>query len=180
MTDAAVDIKKSDILLENLIPKCENSIKALNELVNKAENHVKEKVHQNGSLDSKLLEKEQFVCHGFAWLKTYNIALGFEPIGHKHKRGDGKTPEGLYYINKKLHNSDFHIALQISYPNKWDKRKAKINSNNPGGLIMIHGQSKNLELNTEDWTNGCIAVTNEEIEEINKLVELKTPVYISK
>jgi murein L,D-transpeptidase YafK len=113
-------------------------------------------------------------------IKTYNIALGFEPIGHKHKRGDGKTPEGLYYINKKLHNSDFHIALQISYPNKWDKRKAKINSNNPGGLIMIHGQSKNLELNTEDWTNGCIAVTNEEIEEINKLVELKTPVYISK
>ena len=75
MTDAAVDIKKSDILLENLISKCENSIKALNELVNKAENHVKEKVHQNGSLDSKLLEKEQFVCHGFAWLKTYNIAL---------------------------------------------------------------------------------------------------------
>ena len=113
-------------------------------------------------------------------IKTYNIALGFEPIGHKHKRGDGKTPEGLYYINKKLHNSDFHIALQISYPNKWDKRKAKINSNNPGGLIMIHGQSKNLELNREDWTNGCIAVTNEEIEEINKLVELKTPVYISK
>ena len=81
---------------------------------------------------------------------------------------------------QKLHDSDFHIALQISYPNKWDKRKAKINSHNPGGLIMIHGQSKNLELNTEDWTNGCIAVTNEEIEEINKLVELKTPVYISK
>ena len=75
MTDAAVDIKRSNILLENLIPKCENSINALNELVKKAEIHVKNKVHQNGSLDSKLLEKEQFICHGFAWLKTYNIAL---------------------------------------------------------------------------------------------------------
>ena len=75
MTDAAVDIKKSNILLENLITKCENSSKALDELVNKAEVHVKEKVYNNGSLDSKLLEKEQFICHGFAWLKTYNIAL---------------------------------------------------------------------------------------------------------
>ena len=75
MTDAAVDIKRSNILLENLIPKSENSINALNELVKKAEIHVKNKVHQNGSLDSKLLEKEQFICHGFAWLKTYNIAL---------------------------------------------------------------------------------------------------------
>ena len=75
MTDAAVDMKKSNNLLENLITKCENSIKALDELVNKAEAHVKKKIHNKGSLDTKLLEKEQFICHGFAWLKTYNIAL---------------------------------------------------------------------------------------------------------
>ena len=75
MADAAVDIKKSNILLDNLFLKCENSSKVLDELVNKAEVHVKEKVFHEGSLDTKLLEKEQFVCHGFAWLKTYNISL---------------------------------------------------------------------------------------------------------
>ena len=75
MADVAVDIKKSNCLLENLIVKCENSSKALNELVDKAEKHVKAKVYQNGSLDINLLEKEQFISHGFAWLKTYNIAL---------------------------------------------------------------------------------------------------------
>ena len=75
MTDAAVNIKKGNILLDDLFLKCENSIKNLNELVNKAEVHVKKKIHNKGSLDTKLLEKEQFICHGFAWLKTYNIAL---------------------------------------------------------------------------------------------------------
>ena len=75
MTDAVVNIKKGNILLDDLFLKCENSIKALNELVNKAEAHIKKKIHNKGSLDTKLLEKEQFICHGFAWLKTYNIAL---------------------------------------------------------------------------------------------------------
>ena len=114
-------------------------------------------------------------------VKTYNIDLGFEPIGHKQKRGDGKTPEGLYYINKKLFDSDFHIALQISYPNKWDLRKSKINRTYPGGSIMIHGKPNDKDLvERSDWTNGCIAVTNSQIEEINKMVKLKTPIYIKK
>ena len=75
MTDVAVDIKKNNILLNNIFQKCENSLKALNELVNKAKTSVKQKVIKDNSLDSNLLEKEQFICHGFAWLKTYNIAL---------------------------------------------------------------------------------------------------------
>ena len=75
MTDAAVDIKKKNILLNNIFQKCENSLKALNKLVNKAKTSVKQKVIKDNSLDSNLLEKEQFICHGFAWLKTYNIAL---------------------------------------------------------------------------------------------------------
>ncbi len=70
-----MNIKKGNILLDDLFLKCENSIKALDELVNKAKAHVKEKIYNKGSLDTKLLEKEQFICHGFAWLKTYNIAL---------------------------------------------------------------------------------------------------------
>tara|TARA_B100000029_G_scaffold128913_1_gene122487 strand:- start:9378 stop:11051 length:1674 start_codon:yes stop_codon:yes gene_type:complete len=75
MADVAVDIKKENILLDDLFVKCENSIKAFDELVDKAKIHVKEKVSKNGKLDTNLLEKEQFVSHGFAWLKTYNIAL---------------------------------------------------------------------------------------------------------
>ena len=114
-------------------------------------------------------------------IKTYSIALGFEPIGHKLNQGDGKTPEGLYYINKKLFNSDFHIALQISYPNKWDIRKAQIQNISPGGSIMIHGQSNKIYSTLDlDWTNGCIAVTNTEIEEISKCVRIQTPIYIKK
>ena len=114
-------------------------------------------------------------------IKTYSIALGFEPIGHKQNQGDGKTPEGLYYINKKLFNSDFHIALQISYPNKWDIRKAQILNISPGGSIMIHGQSNKINSTLDlDWTNGCIAVTNTEIEEISKFVRMQTPIYIKK
>ena len=75
MADVAVDIKKENILLDDLFVKCENSIKAFDELVDKAKIHVKEKISKNGKLDTNLLEKEQFVSHGFAWLKTYNIAL---------------------------------------------------------------------------------------------------------
>ena len=75
MAETAVNIKKNNILLDDLFLKCENSSNALNELVKKAEIHVKKKIYQNESLDSNLLNEEQFVCHGFAWLKTYNIAL---------------------------------------------------------------------------------------------------------
>ena len=103
MTDAAVDIKKSNILLENLITKCENSSKAIDELVNKAEVHVKEKVYNNGSLDSKLLEKEQFICHGFAWLKTYNIALR-EILNWAKKLTENKK---IYEIEKLILQSAF-------------------------------------------------------------------------
>ena len=103
MTDAAVDIKKTNSLLENLITKCENSSNALNELVNKAEKHVKEKVFQNGSLDINLLEKEQFICHGFAWLKTYNIALR-EMLNWAKKLNE----------NKKIHETE-KLILQSSF-----------------------------------------------------------------
>ena len=103
MTDAAVDMKKSNNLLENLITKCENSSNALNDLVNTAEKHVKEKIFENGSLDTKLLEKEQFICHGFAWLKTYNIALR-EMLNWAKKLNE----------NKKIHETE-KLILQSSF-----------------------------------------------------------------
>ena len=72
-------------------------------------------------------------------LNTIDISLGFEPIGTKVKRGDGKTPEGLYYIEDKIKESSFFLAMKISYPNPWDIRRALELDYHPGGQIMIHG-----------------------------------------
>ena len=98
-------------------------------------------------------------------VKQYNINLGFDPIGHKFSEGDGKTPEGLYYISYKLENSDFFISYKISYPNKWDYHNAKNINKSPGGYIMIHGEPIN-HINIKDWTNGCIALSNKDMKEL--------------
>mgnify|MGYP003951721613 CR=1 FL=1 len=113
-------------------------------------------------------------------IKTYPINLGFDPIGHKFYEGDGKTPEGLYYISQKVINSAFYISFKISYPNKWDKINAKEINKNPGGYIMIHGHPKNSKKFTKDWTNGCIALSNKNINELSKRINIKTPVLILK
>lgn len=116
-------------------------------------------------------------------LKAYRIALGKNPTGHKTAQGDGKTPEGRYYIIGRNANSSFYKSLKISYPNEKDYELALKLKVNPGGGIMIHGLSKNVEYLgkyhiIEDWTEGCIAVTNEEMDEIWNLVPDGTPVYI--
>jgi murein L,D-transpeptidase YafK len=116
-------------------------------------------------------------------LKKYLVALGTAPAGAKQRQGDHKTPEGLYVINAKYPHSQFHMALQISYPNEADRARAWKAGVNPGGSILIYGigekygwvGSRHREV---DWTEGCVAVTNEEIEEIWKLVEVGTPVEI--
>lgn len=115
--------------------------------------------------------------------KTYKVALGTNPVGHKQCEGDGKTPEGNYVINYKNKKSKFHLSLQISYPNKADCAHAKKKKCSPGGFIMIHGLPKYFAyLGSKhllyDWTLGCIAVTNTEIEEIWKHVSVGTPVEI--
>jgi murein L,D-transpeptidase YafK len=116
-------------------------------------------------------------------LREYQISLGREPIGHKTRRGDNKTPEGLYYIDYRVEESDFHRALHISYPNIDDKLRAREQGVPPGGNIMLHGlKNGDKEIayyhGVFDWTNGCIAVTNTEIEEIWHLVPNRTPIYI--
>ena len=113
-------------------------------------------------------------------IKTYQIALGKSPIGHKEHEGDSKTPEGLYYINDKNPNSQFHLNLGISYPNEVDRR----NSNNPGGDIKIHGLKNGNGFVGKlhrlfDWTEGCIAVTNKEMEELYEAVPIGTPIQIN-
>lgn len=116
-------------------------------------------------------------------LKTYRVALGGDPVGPKEKAGDKKTPEGEYVIDSKNAQSRFHLALHISYPNAADGERARKLGAKPGGGVEIHGlESKYAWVGSlqryVNWTAGCIAVTNQEIEEIWPLVAIGTPVEI--
>ena len=108
-------------------------------------------------------------------LKTYRVALGPNIEGPKEREGDGRTPEGTYVIDSRKRDSAFHRALHISYPNEDDRRRARRAGASPGGAIMIHGLPNGMGAlgrahAVRDWTEGCIAVTNDEIEEIWRVV----------
>ena len=116
-------------------------------------------------------------------VKTYKVALGRQPIGKKEIENDLKTPEGNYTIWKKGPHAKYHKYLFISYPSKSDILNARKMNKEPGGLIYIHGLSKRYaqlgRLHTlKDWTLGCIAVTNEEIDELYKLINVGTKIEI--
>lgn len=120
--------------------------------------------------------------HGVV-LRTYRVALGGNPLGPKVRIGDKRTPEGTYVIDAKYSHSRFHLALHISYPNSADRARALKLGVSPGGGIEIHGVESQYSWigplhRLIDWTAGCIAVTNTEIEEIYKLVPVGTPVEI--
>jgi lipoprotein-anchoring transpeptidase ErfK/SrfK len=141
---------------------------------------------RGGPVDKILVEKKKrrllLISKGEV-LKTYKIALGGNPVGPKERAGDNKTPEGTYIIDSRKKNSGYHLALHISYPNEKDKKRAKKLGFSPGGDIMIHGIKNGfswaVDYYTEvDWTKGCIAVTDEEIEEIANLVPNGTTVEI--
>ena len=132
----------------------------------------------------KSLRELKLVNNGSV-IKKYKISLGFEPIGKKVKRGDGKTPEGLYFIEEKLSKSSYFLALKISYPNPWDIRRALTLNMHPGGQIMIHGvpnekYDKNFHHAENDWTEGCIAVTNRQMTSLWKYISVGTPILIRK
>ena len=108
-------------------------------------------------------------------VKEYDVALGKNPVGAKVRRGDGRTPEGLYYINGRNPGSKYHLSLRISYPNDQDRDRASRHGATPGGDIMIHGLPPAFATvgalhRQQDWTEGCVAVTNAEIEEIWRAV----------
>jgi len=116
-------------------------------------------------------------------IKAYKIALGGNPVGPKEKQGDNKTPEGIYTIDSRNSNSGYHLSLHISYPNEKDKMRAKERCVSPGGNIMIHGLKNGFSWvgashAEDDWTKGCIAVSNQEMEEIYKFVPIGTIVEI--
>jgi murein L,D-transpeptidase YafK len=116
-------------------------------------------------------------------LKTYEVSLGADPEGPKSRQGDSKTPEGVYKISGRNPGSSYHLSLRISYPNTRDIAEAAALGVSPGGDIFIHGLpngrgflgSRHL---LYDWTDGCIAVTDQEIEEIWTLVPDDTPIEI--
>lgn len=133
-----------------------------------------------------VIEKQQrkmIVYHQNQPIKEYKIVLGSQPIGPKERQGDGKTPEGTYKIVSKNVHSRFHRSLKISYPNNDDQKRALKNHVSCGNDIMIHGIQNGLGWIGRahlfiDWTKGCIAVTNPEIDEIFKSTPIGTPVEI--
>lgn len=116
-------------------------------------------------------------------IATFDVELGFAPDGHKSKQGDGRTPEGLYWINGRNPESAFHLSLHISYPNAEDVAAAEARGEDPGGAIVIHGGNGLFDrlkgaIRGADWTDGCIAVTNADMERIWSLIDVGTPIVI--
>jgi len=128
-------------------------------------------------------QRRLLLLHGEETEKVYAIALGRTPHGHKFREGDGRTPEGTYRVDSRNRRSRFHLALHISYPNESDRRRAAAAGVSPGGDIMIHGLPNGLGWvgklhRLVDWTDGCIAVTDDEVEEIWRAVDDGTPIHI--
>ncbi len=128
-------------------------------------------------------EQKMYLISEGKRVKEYHVVFGGNPKGHKQQEGDQRTPEGKYILDYKKSDSAFHKAIHISYPNTTDKARAKKKGVNPGGLIMIHGQKNGLGWlswvsQSFNWTDGCIAVTNEEMDEIWSLVKVGTPIEI--
>jgi murein L,D-transpeptidase YafK len=119
-----------------------------------------------------------------AVMRTYPVSLGRNPEGRKMEEGDGKTPEGHYFIDTRNENSDYFLSLRISYPSREDTARAKKMCVKPGGAIFIHGTPNGKEWMTwkynskNDWTDGCIAVSNKDMKEIWSLVPDHTPITI--
>lgn len=123
-------------------------------------------------------KRVMYLLHGSKALRKYRIGLGGNPVGPKQFEGDMRTPEGVYFIDRRNPNSRYHLSLGISYPNARDIAFARAHGRNPGGDIFIHGEAGQKNGKAPDWTAGCIAVTDDEIEEIYAMVRLGTPVHI--
>ena len=131
----------------------------------------------------KKSENKIYLMSGKTIVKKYHVVFGANPKGHKQQEGDEKTPEGNYTLDYKNPNSSFYKSIHISYPNEKDKKRAKRKGVNPGGMIMIHGQKYGFGwlswlMQNFNWTDGCIAVTNRDMDEIWKVVKVGTPIRI--
>lgn len=122
-------------------------------------------------------DRKMWLLNGNKVLEEYAIHLGGNPVGHKQFEGDNKTPEGQYRITHRNPNSAYHLSLGISYPNAQDRAYAEAQGKPPGGDIFIHGGPRR-PVDKHDWTAGCIAVSDEEMEVIYAMVKPGTPIFI--
>ena len=122
-------------------------------------------------------QRKMHLFHNDEVLRSFDFELGFAPVGDKKVEGDGKTPEGRYTIDRRNPNSAFHLSIGISYPNDKDRAEARALGKSPGGDIFIHGTPKKFR-KKDDWTWGCISVTNKEIEDIYAMVKIGTVIDI--
>ena len=164
------------------LPKPEKIVKA-----NNSDKPTMNYLAQNKIYADKVYVKKSArimqLLHNNSVIREYNIALGDNPKGQKQQEGDERTPEGWYTLDWANEHSKAYRSLHISYPNKKDIENAKIRGVQPGGAIMIHGQMNGLAKFTSivqqrDWTNGCVGVTNPDMDEIMKLVKVGTPIFI--
>jgi murein L,D-transpeptidase YafK len=132
-----------------------------------------------------VLKKERalILYSGGKELKRYNVALGGNPVGPKQRQGDGRTPEGTYTLDFRNANSRFYKSIHISYPSAADRERARKAGVNPGGDVFVHGLpngygSIGAAHRLRDWTDGCVAVTNSEIDEIWNVVPNGTVIEI--
>lgn len=122
--------------------------------------------------------RKMYLLHHAEVLEQYDVGLGFGPVGHKEKQGDGRTPEGEYRIDRRNPNSEFYLSIGIDYPNANDVARAREAGANPGGDIFIHGRPSKYRKGGRDWTAGCIAVTNSEMRDVYAMVKNGTPISI--
>ena len=143
--------------------------------------------YADNSIDIIVVNKSErilYVVKNDKIIKKYEIALGLNPAGHKKKEGDKKTPEGYYFIDGKNSNSKYFLSLHTSYPNFHDKQVASKNNLDPGKHIAIHGLpstsilSQHLYSKGPDWTDGCIALNNSDMQELWDLIEEGTQIII--
>ena len=128
-------------------------------------------------------ERKMYLLDGEKVVKQYDVAFGANPKGHKQQEGDERTPEGSYTLDYKKEDSSFYRAMHISYPNAQDRANAKQLGVSPGGFIMVHGQRNWLGwlaplMQPFNWTDGCIALTNSEMDEFMRLVQVGTEIQI--
>ena len=136
--------------------------------------------------DKVLVEKSKRKLHllkGGVAIRSFDIALGIRPVGDKEKEGDFKTPEGNYLLDAKNPDSEYFLAIHVSYPDSADRAEARSKGVDPGGAIMIHGQPNDptrseAYYRTQDWTNGCIAVSNSDMIDIWLMTADNTPIEI--
>jgi len=140
----------------------------------------------DGMADQVIINKSEqrlYLMRGENVLRTYDIALGLAPRGHKEQEGDFRTPEGDYFLTRRVIDSDFFMSIEISYPNEADVAHANRLGVSPGGAIMVHGQPDEPKkparyYQNYNWTDGCIAVSNAAMVDIWQLTRVNTPISI--